>query len=192
MEMYENMQISYDSSGYARVYYPTHPKSHKDGFICVHILQAEKILGRYLSDEEVVHHIDGNKHNNAVANLMVFASSEMHLRYHMSLKYNLNIELKRIDNVWYCTEITESAKEICPHCGRLKVKSASLCQVCELQKRRQSIPSRNQLSTDLLTMNMLNIGNKYNVSDNAVRKWCKYYGLPYKRKDILAYREFHK
>jgi len=22
------------------------------------------------------------------------------------------------------------------------------------------------------------------VSDNAVRKWCKYYGLPYRKKDI--------
>jgi hypothetical protein len=24
----------------------------------------------------------------------------------------------------------------------------------------------------------------FGVSDNAVRKWCKAYGLPYKKKDI--------
>lgn len=28
------------------------------------------------------------------------------------------------------------------------------------------------------------IGKKYNVSDNAIRKWCKFYELPYRKRDI--------
>lgn len=192
METYEGMQISYDSSGYARVYCPTHPKSHTDGLIDVHILQAEKLLGRYLSDEEVVHHIDFNKCNNDLTNLMVFASAEMHARYHRSLQYGTDIELKRINNVWYCTEISVSAKEICPFCGRLKLKSAKRCKVCDIKTRRQNIPNRNVLISDLLSLNMTAIGKKYQVSDNAVRKWCQYYNLPYKRKDVLSYRVSHK
>ena len=29
------------------------------------------------------------------------------------------------------------------------------------------------------------IGKDYGVSDNTIRKWCKGYGLPYKKKDII-------
>jgi len=34
------------------------------------------------------------------------------------------------------------------------------------------------------TTPFLQIGKKYNVSDNAVRKWCINYGLPSKKSDI--------
>jgi len=35
------------------------------------------------------------------------------------------------------------------------------------------------------TKSFVNIGKLYGVSDNAVRKWCKYYGLPYRKRDII-------
>lgn len=35
--------------------------------------------------------------------------------------------------------------------------------------------------------NFLAIGRKYGVSDNAIRKWCKGYGLPYRTKDLYIY-----
>jgi hypothetical protein len=31
------------------------------------------------------------------------------------------------------------------------------------------------------------VGKKYNVSDNAVRKWCKYYQLPEKTTALQKY-----
>lgn len=31
------------------------------------------------------------------------------------------------------------------------------------------------------------MGKKYNVSDKSVQKWCKYYNLPYKAKEIRQY-----
>jgi hypothetical protein len=31
------------------------------------------------------------------------------------------------------------------------------------------------------------VGKKHNVSDNAVRKWCKYYQLPEKTRDLQNY-----
>lgn len=47
-----------------------------------HRVVAEQILGRPLQPGEVVHHIDGNKRNNAPENLMVFASQAEHVKWH--------------------------------------------------------------------------------------------------------------
>lgn len=33
------------------------------------------------------------------------------------------------------------------------------------------------------------IGEMYNVTDNAIRKWCDNYNLPRRKKDILQYSE---
>ena len=47
---------------------------------------AEEILGRPLQKGEIVHHIDGDKLNNAPENLMVLSSQAEHARLHFSKK----------------------------------------------------------------------------------------------------------
>ena len=47
-----------------------------------HRVVAEQMLGRPLRKGEVVHHIDGNKRNNAPENLMVFPSQAEHVKWH--------------------------------------------------------------------------------------------------------------
>lgn len=52
----------------------------KRGFLHKHIM--EKHLGRkIIFPKEVVHHIDGNKFNNDISNLMIISQSE-HVRLH--------------------------------------------------------------------------------------------------------------
>lgn len=46
-----------------------------------HRVVAEQMLGRPLKRNEIVHHIDGNKHNNDPSNLQVMTQSE-HIREH--------------------------------------------------------------------------------------------------------------
>lgn len=47
-----------------------------------HRLVVEQALGRPLRSDEVVHHRDGNKRNNALSNLEVMSQSE-HMRIHL-------------------------------------------------------------------------------------------------------------
>jgi hypothetical protein len=53
------------------LYRPGHPTASKAGYIAEHRLIMEKHLGRLLNKWEVVHHVDGNKANNALENLQL-------------------------------------------------------------------------------------------------------------------------
>ena len=47
-----------------------------------HRVEAEKKLGRLLREGEVVHHIDGDIHNNSQGNLYVFGNQSEHAKWH--------------------------------------------------------------------------------------------------------------
>jgi hypothetical protein len=72
--------------GYIRVIAPPgHPRPSevKNGvaYILEHRLVVERKLGRYLGDDEVVHHIDGCPSNNNPDNLAVMTKSD-HAKHH--------------------------------------------------------------------------------------------------------------
>jgi hypothetical protein len=52
----------------------------KKGKTSIHRIVAEQKLGRPLQKGEVVHHIDGNRHNNHPDNLMILPSQSAHMR----------------------------------------------------------------------------------------------------------------
>lgn len=68
--------------GYVEVYYPETPMARKDGWVLLHRLVMSKHIGRPLRPEEVVHHINGDPSDNRLSNLMLFANSVAHLKYH--------------------------------------------------------------------------------------------------------------
>ena len=73
------------ASGYVFIYNELHPRLVY-GYVREHVLIMEQKLGRYLSDSEVIHHIDGNPGNNDPNNLMLFENQSKHLSYHFTLK----------------------------------------------------------------------------------------------------------
>jgi hypothetical protein len=62
-------------NGYTKVQCPTHPNADGKGYVGVHILAMEEYLGRYLGKDEIVHHRDDNKANNAIDNLELMTDS---------------------------------------------------------------------------------------------------------------------
>lgn len=78
-----------DDRGYWHIYSPNHPFRTSDGYVLEHRLVMETYLGRYLTKEEVVHHIDKNTSNNKIENLELFSNNnehviERHIRVDMS------------------------------------------------------------------------------------------------------------
>lgn len=71
------------NNGYIEIYCPDNPRANeKTGFVYLHVLQAERKLGRYLNKNECVHHLDGDKTNNDLSNLVIFRTGSDHSRFH--------------------------------------------------------------------------------------------------------------
>jgi uncharacterized protein (DUF1330 family) len=66
--------------GYRMIKVPDHPYV-SNGYVREHRLIMERHLGRYLTPDELVHHIDGDKLNNQIDNLLL-TSMEQHRRIH--------------------------------------------------------------------------------------------------------------
>jgi len=133
--------------------------------------QDEYWHGRRMS--LVLDHINGTSNDNRIENLrMVCANCAATLDTHCGR----NLPRDRV----------------CPGCGQSfvprhlrhrycsqkcwgAVKGAALRGVPVPERRKVERPSYEQLIADVASMSFLAIGRKYGVSDNAVRKWIRWY-----------------
>lgn len=72
--------------GYIKVYVPNHPYASKDGYVMEHILAMEKQIGRYITRDEVVHHINHVRDDNRIENLRLMTFKE-HASLHMKERW---------------------------------------------------------------------------------------------------------
>lgn len=178
------------SNGYRLVYEPEHPKAMKGkdwgGYVYEHILVAEKMLGRPLRGEEVIHHLDLDKANNRVGNLLVLERSQ-HMKLHVWLDQGAPMtkvigEQKFLKNRVNSGE-SKVAHNVCVICGlTLQKKQKQYCSVkcmAEDINKKSNKPPKEKLEELIANKtSLLQIGKKYGVSDNAVRKWFISYGIP--------------
>jgi hypothetical protein len=78
----------------------------------------------------------------------------------------------------------------CKNCGKIISTTANYCTDCNNIKRRiVERPSREILKQKIRNFPFTTIAKEYNVTDNAIRKWCKSMNLPSKKSDINNYSD---
>lgn len=146
-----------------------------------------KWLGREIPLE--LHHKDGQHYNNNIDNIILLCPNCHALtdfyrgrgkKNHKEKSSSPCIEVKPIDNKKHCVD-----------CGAIIRKSSTRCKTCEAKRRasKSARPTREVLKSLIRNYSILHVGRMYKVSDNAIRKWCKYYGLPSQKYRISKYSD---
>lgn len=114
-----------------------------------------------------LHHINGVHNDNRLENLQILCPNCHSLTDNFGNKKTKEIKL-------------------CPDCGKEINNKSTYCKNCAPKhKHHQSkCPSKEELSGLIFKYSFVEIGKKYGVSDNAVRKWCKKYNLPFTKREI--------
>jgi predicted nucleic acid-binding Zn ribbon protein len=121
----------------------------------------------------------------------ILLCSNCHKEVHAGLT-----EVKLIENIFTSQQETLNFlkdKSLCPVCGKSKMIYQNTCgQSCgnklsNKEKNKQTISRRKviwPLKEELLSLlekkPITQIGKQFNVSDNAVRKWCRAYNINFK------------
>lgn len=98
---------------------------------------------------------------------------------------------KRFISLYPIEEESLTKEFKCIECNTNKVSSeGGICYACNsFKKRTVERPSREELKMLIRTESFVKIGQRYKVSDNAIRKWCKAERLPTKKSEIKSISE---
>lgn len=126
-----------------------------------------------------LHHINGNPFDWRIENLQILCPNHHALTDNFgslntgkncvfenrSVKTRLRLEHETIKTCFYCGSVCSYRSKFCSR------------ECLHLSQQKCARPSKEQLSSDISGSNWTAIGRKYGVSDNAVRKWAKKYGI---------------
>lgn len=131
-----------------------HPLCNSQGYVYYHRHVASLKIGRWLNKDEHVHHIDGNKVNNSPENLDVLTPSE-----HATLEAGKK----------------KKPLKFCSVCGEIlsRKNSGGKC----INHIRKFNPTKEELEKLIWEMATTKVAEIFGVSDKAVEKRCKLFGI---------------
>jgi len=147
-------------NGYIYFYDPEHPLAISDGIVYYHRHLMSLKMGRWLKRDEVVHHIDGNRANNNLDNLVVLTASS-HTAKHKTVHELLTIYCK------YCNKEIKTRDRRRIHCS----------VECQGYDKRRFNPTKEELEKLVWQMPSEKVGELFGVSGNAIGKRCKLLGI---------------
>ena len=129
-----------------------------------------------------LHHINGDNTDNRLENLQMLCPNCHSLTDNYCSKNRTNKRLIK-------EKKKEKEKKQCPVCNQFFIpqkKNQKYCSIkCAHTSKLKTDVTKEKLKKLLFQYkNFKKIGDILKISDNAVRKWCKKYDLPYKSKDI--------
>lgn len=128
----------------------------------------------------ILDHINGDNHDNRIENLRWVCPNCGTQLPTFAGKNN-----KSRDG-YEPVRIRKKYTKICPICNINEIGLKSkMCIDCRLAERRKNIPSKEILEKLIYEKSFVSIGNIYGVSDNAVRKWCASYNLPFRYGELV-------
>jgi len=150
-------------NGYVRFTDKNHPLADKCGIVYLHRHVASLKIGRWLSPDDDVHHIDEDTENNSPENLDVLTHEE-----------HRNIHNRRNDRFQW--------KEVpCQQCGKTflakKAKNKYCSHDCAQKARRIFNIDAEQLERMVWETPAARLAQELGVSDVAIAKRCKLFGI---------------
>lgn len=148
------------------------------GWAYEHRYVMEKSIGRKLQKDEVVHHLDCDRSNNKISNLVILVDRSSHIRLHNWIDRGCYVDENYVPKE--CIADTPRNYPLCKVCGvECTNHGHTYCSVkCSNQDTRKvkDPPTETELIKLLQNNSYLAVGKLYGVSDNAVRKWVRKFG----------------
>ena len=152
--------------------------AYEKGYVLEHRFLYELYHGVKLKKTEYVHHKNHDRSDNSVENLVMLSASE-HAQLHALEDGKNVIDKSDVSSYSTGTKGVVRVKRTCPDCGKPVKGGAVRCMSCFRKSRQHpAMPSKDVLAEYIQTMNNVEIGKLCGVSDRAVAKWRKKYGLP--------------
>jgi hypothetical protein len=156
-------KISIDKTiGYCYFMDAEHPLANRSNKVYHHRHVLSLSIGRWIKSNESVHHVDGDKTNNSIENLLLMNNAEHARHHHPRMTEEMSCEL----------------------CGKLFFPHAKhVRRFCSFECREKSnftrkfLVTREELHNDVWSMPTTKVAEKYGVSDKAIDKRCKKLGV---------------
>jgi len=148
----------------------------KENYHCYICGQESAWFGKELS--LTLDHINGDNHDDRFENLRWICPNCDRQLDTFSGKNIKNRKSKLLDS------------KTCKSCGKEFIPKNTIQEYCciecvHISQRKTIRPSKDELSILIRNYTFVDLGKMFDVSDNTIRKWCKIYGLPYLKSEIL-------